>query len=201
MQSPFGGWRHHLSPASGGTTTRAYCRAADEARPRGVLFFPLNRGKSGEARIGGGERSEPISRMPIMSYDAESKSRNADFMLIARKGDNHNPRPEGPSNLRTLRPIGPVHLKNTFYATLLHNLPPLGGHNLRGAAPSTLTPKVCPKPLPSPSPAGLVQIRRIFQDFPISIPLHQQLLQLFPLGSFNVLVGQHVGQGGAQGYA
>ena len=25
--SPFGGWRHHLSPASGGTITGAYCRA------------------------------------------------------------------------------------------------------------------------------------------------------------------------------
>ena len=42
--SPFGGWRHHLSPASGGTITRAYCRAAYEERPRGVLFCPLNRG-------------------------------------------------------------------------------------------------------------------------------------------------------------
>ena len=27
MHSPFGGWRHHLSPASGGTITRAYGRA------------------------------------------------------------------------------------------------------------------------------------------------------------------------------
>ena len=25
-----------------------------------------------------------------------------------------------------------------------HNLPPAGGHNLRGATPSTLIPKVCP---------------------------------------------------------
>ena len=38
---------------------------------RGVLFCPLNRGKSGAARIGGGERSEPIRRMPIMPYDTE----------------------------------------------------------------------------------------------------------------------------------
>ena len=49
MHSPFGGWRHHLSPASGGTITRAYCRAAYEERSRGVLFCPLHRGKSGEA--------------------------------------------------------------------------------------------------------------------------------------------------------
>ena len=83
MQSPFGGWRHHLSPASGGTITRAYCRAAYEERPRGILFCPLHRGQSGAARIGGGERSEPISRMVILPYDTESKSRNADFMFIA----------------------------------------------------------------------------------------------------------------------
>ena len=102
---PFGGWRHHLSPASGGTATRAYCRAAYEERPRGVLFFPLNRGKSGAARIGGGERSEPIRRMPVMPYDTESKSRNADFISIARRAI-RNPRPERPSNLRTLRTFG-----------------------------------------------------------------------------------------------
>ena len=36
-------------PLRGGTITRAYCRAAYEARLRGVLFCPLNRGKSGEA--------------------------------------------------------------------------------------------------------------------------------------------------------
>ena len=50
---------------------------------RGVLFCPLNRGKSGAARIGGGERSEPVSRMLFMLYDIESQSRNADFISIA----------------------------------------------------------------------------------------------------------------------
>ena len=34
-----------------------------------VTRFPVE--KSGAARIGGGERSEPISRMPIMPYDTE----------------------------------------------------------------------------------------------------------------------------------
>ena len=52
---------------------------------RGVLFCPLNRGQSGAARIGGGERSEPISRIVFMTYDTESKSRNADFISIAQK--------------------------------------------------------------------------------------------------------------------
>ena len=42
------------------------------------------RWKSGAARIGGGERSEPITRVLIMPYDTESQSRNADFILIAR---------------------------------------------------------------------------------------------------------------------
>ena len=40
-------------------------------------------GKVRRSRIGGGECSEPISRMLIMSYDIESKSRNADFISIA----------------------------------------------------------------------------------------------------------------------
>ena len=43
---------------------------------RGVLFCPLHRGKSGAAGKGGGERSEPVSRMVIFPYDTESKSRN-----------------------------------------------------------------------------------------------------------------------------
>ena len=43
---------------------------------RGVLFCPLHRGQYGAARIGGGERSEPVSRMVIFPYDTESKSRN-----------------------------------------------------------------------------------------------------------------------------
>ena len=33
-------------------------------------------------------------------------------LYLSPEGRYHNPRPEGPSNLRTLRPIGPVHLKN-----------------------------------------------------------------------------------------
>ena len=41
----------------------------------------------------GGERSELITRMRIMPYDTESKSRNADFISIARKG---NPQPFEP---------------------------------------------------------------------------------------------------------
>ena len=53
---------------------------------RGVLFFPLNRGKSGAARIGGGERSEPIRRMLIMPYDTDSQSRNALASPLGEEG-------------------------------------------------------------------------------------------------------------------
>ena len=87
------------------------------------FILPPEQGEVRRSRIGGGERSEPIRRMLIMPYDTESKSRNADFISIALRAI-HNPRPEGPSNLRTLRPIGPVHLKNPFpqpfYTTCRH---------------------------------------------------------------------------------
>ena len=46
MHSPFGGWRHHLSPASGGTITRAYCRAAyEETAFQNFIVPPLSGGK------------------------------------------------------------------------------------------------------------------------------------------------------------
>ena len=53
----------------------------------------------------GGERREPITRMPIMPYDTKSQIRNADFISIARRAI-HNPRANGPSNLRTFRTLG-----------------------------------------------------------------------------------------------
>ena len=87
---------------------------------RGVLFCPLHRGKSGAARIGGGEHSEPVSRMIIIPYDIESQSRNADFISIAHRAI-HHPRPEGP--------LPPERSE--------HNPPPTGGHNLRPEGPST----------------------------------------------------------------
>ena len=37
-------------------------------------------------RIGGGERSEPVSRMPIMSYDPESQSRNVLASPLGEEG-------------------------------------------------------------------------------------------------------------------
>ncbi len=46
--------------------------------------FPVE--KSGAARIGGGERSEPISRMPIKPYDTEIKSRNVLASPLGEEG-------------------------------------------------------------------------------------------------------------------
>ena len=60
-----------------------------------ALFCPPEQGEVRRSRIGGGEHSEPISRMLIMSYDSESKSRNADFILIDRKGDTTTLGPKG----------------------------------------------------------------------------------------------------------
>ena len=59
------------------------------------FILPPEQGAVRRSRIGGGERSEPISRMLTMPYDTESKSRNADFMFIARKGDTTTLGPKG----------------------------------------------------------------------------------------------------------
>ena len=50
-----------------------------------VLFFPLNRGKSGAADRGG-ERSEPVSRIVFMPYDTKSKSRNVLASPLGEEG-------------------------------------------------------------------------------------------------------------------
>ena len=71
------------TPASGGTTTRAYCRAIYEESVSWCFILPPEQGEVRRSRIGGGERSEPIRRMLFMPYDIESQSRNADFILIA----------------------------------------------------------------------------------------------------------------------
>ena len=55
----------------------------------------------------GGERSELITRMRIMPYDTESKSRNADFISIARRAIHHplnQPAKGRPNPLNLLNP-------------------------------------------------------------------------------------------------
>ena len=63
--------RHHLSPVSGGTITRAYCRAIYEESVSRCFILPPEQGEIRHSRIGGGERSEPIRRMLFMTYDTE----------------------------------------------------------------------------------------------------------------------------------
>jgi hypothetical protein len=85
--SPFGGWRHHLPPhfVVGLWMLNHGAMSLQESIERFIL--PPEQGEVRRSRIGGGERSEPIRRMLFMPYDIESQSRNADFILIARKGD------------------------------------------------------------------------------------------------------------------
>ena len=51
--SPFGALRHHLSPASGGTITRAYCRAIYEESVSQCFILPPLAGEVRRSRIGG----------------------------------------------------------------------------------------------------------------------------------------------------
>ena len=69
--------------ASGGTITRAYCRAIYEESVSRCFILPPEQGEVRRSRIGGGERSEPACRMLIIPYDTAMSSRNADFMFIA----------------------------------------------------------------------------------------------------------------------
>ena len=58
-------------PLRGVTTTRAYCRDAYEESVSRCFILPPEQGEVRRSRKGGGERSEPIRRMSIMSYDTE----------------------------------------------------------------------------------------------------------------------------------
>jgi len=64
--------------------------------------------REGDTTTFGPEGRQPFSSQPF--YATRGASRAPFFKL--RRSRHHNPRPERPSNLRTLRPIGPVHLKN-----------------------------------------------------------------------------------------
>ena len=92
-------------PLRGGTIKLRYAVSCLRKTAFQSFILPPEQGAVRRSRKGGGERSEPIRRMLFMPYNIESQSRNADFISIARRAI-HNPRPEGPSNLRTLRTLG-----------------------------------------------------------------------------------------------
>ena len=53
--APFGGWSHHLSPASGGTTTRdLLCATYEIIASRSFIVPPLQRGEGGAVGTKGG---------------------------------------------------------------------------------------------------------------------------------------------------
>ena len=99
-----------LPPLRGGTITRAYCRDAYEKNVSRCFILPPLAGEVRRSRIGGGERSEPISRMLIIPYDIESQSRNADFILIARRAIRHLQR------RRRCRPLSESDAQRTHFA-------------------------------------------------------------------------------------
>ena len=72
-----------------------------------VIYFMYHSAVS----LFGGERSELITRMRIMPYGTESKSRNADFIFIALRAI---PQPSARRAVKLTNPpaVRPVHLKN-----------------------------------------------------------------------------------------
>ena len=50
------------------------------------FILPPEQGEVRRSRIGGGECSEPVSRIVYMSYDTESKSRNASCVPLRGRG-------------------------------------------------------------------------------------------------------------------
>ena len=76
-------------------------------------ILPPEQGAVRRSRIGGGERSEPISRILITPYDTVRQARNADFISIAREG---NPQPSARRAVKLTNPpaLRPVHPKNPF---------------------------------------------------------------------------------------
>ena len=104
---------------------------------RGVLFCPLNRGKSGEA--GKGEASAASQSAECLSCPMTQKGKPVTLTLQALP-QSGNPQPSARRAVKLKNPWarkGPSILRTFPYTTLLHNLPPSGGHNPRGEAPST----------------------------------------------------------------
>ena len=79
-------WRSYAGPPQWHYKAPLCCELLMKGLLFRALFFPRNRGKSGAARIGGGERSEPVSRMVILPYDTESKSRNVLASPLGEEG-------------------------------------------------------------------------------------------------------------------
>ena len=120
--SPFGGYATTFPPQAGALWMLSH-GAMSLQESIETYSAPLNRGKSGAARIGGGERSEPIRRMLFMPYDTESQSRNADFISIAAERQSATLGAKGPVKLKNPPAAGRSILR-TFPLNLLNPLNP-----------------------------------------------------------------------------
>ncbi len=108
----------------------------------GALFCPACGGSPAQRERG--EASAASQPEECLLCHMTQKDESVTLTLYSSPaGRYHNPRPERPSNLRTLRPSGRSILRTFSFTTLLHNPPPAGGHNPRGAAPSTLMCAFC----------------------------------------------------------
>ena len=79
-------------------------KSPDRCRRRGFMVLPPT---------GGIINSLPLKGKRLTTFCA-SLTLLQNVFAVHRKAAIHNPRAKGPSNLRTLRPIGPVNLKNLF---------------------------------------------------------------------------------------
>ena len=79
-------WRSYAGPPQWHYKAPLCCERLMKGMLRGVLFCPLLAGEVRRSRIGGGERSEPVSRIVILPYDTKSKSRNVLASPLGEEG-------------------------------------------------------------------------------------------------------------------
>ena len=84
-------------------------KSPDRCRRRGFTVLPPT---------GGIINSLPLKGKRLTTFCA-SLTLLQNVFAVHRKAAIHNPRAKGPSNLKTLRPQGPVHLKSLFHNLFL----------------------------------------------------------------------------------
>ena len=82
MHPPLVGWRHHLSPASGGTITRAYCRAIYEESVSRCFILPPEQGEVRRSRIGVW-RAQRANQQNCFSYHMTQKANPVTLTLCS----------------------------------------------------------------------------------------------------------------------
>ena len=129
--------------------TQPFCATCGPCGPAPPFFLPGSTG---------GTKANPVTSLPTPErggWRAQRAGRGQPQSGLYNSLPGraiHNPqRPKDAVKPKNLRPqSGRQTLElfpQPFSTTLLHNPPPTGGHNPRDEAPSTLTPKACPKTL------------------------------------------------------